>query len=254
MAIPKNNTADGDIPGVRLNRYLARAGIASRRECDRLIAGGMVSVNGRTVTSPGTRVLPSDSVSCFGETVKPLKPVTAVLNKPLGYETTMVQGPRRSIADLIQGLPKGTVPIGRLDVNTGGLLLLSGDGVLVHRLMHPSWEVEREYRLILDVEATAEVVRRFTEGAYIGRGERSVPRSVRRSGARSIDIVIATGRNKEVRRLAEACSVSLSRLERIRYGTIVLDGLARGSWRELSGRELKGLHELVRMDDTDLCP
>ncbi len=226
---------------------MARAGIASRRECDRIIARGVVFINGSRVTTAGARVLPGDSVRYQGEAVRPLDHVTAVLNKPIGYETTLAEGPRRTILDLIRDLPNGTVPVGRLDINTGGLLILSGDGVLVHRLTHPSWGVEREYRLHLQVEAAPELLKRLTKGAVIGRGETSVPLSVRKSGGRSIDVVLGTGRNREVRRLAEACSVPLSGLERIRYGSISIGTLPRGSLRILTKTELRGLRRLVKL-------
>jgi 23S rRNA pseudouridine2605 synthase len=235
--------------GWRLNRFLARAGIASRRACDLLIEDGAVRVNGRLVTSPGTRVDPGDKVSCMGETVVLPVPRTAVLNKPIGYETTMAAGEKRSISELILKLPfRGGVPVGRLDINTGGLLLVSSDGDLVHRLTHPRWMVDREYRLNLGTECTPELLDRLRRGALIGPGETSRPASVKPSGARGILIVLRTGRNREVRRLAEACGIPLAGLERIRYGTVRLDGLARGAWRMLEGGELLELRRLVGLE------
>lgn len=244
--IPEKESGDS---GWRLNRFLARAGIASRRACDKLIAEGSVSVNGRTVTAPGTRVDPGDRISCMGHAVTLPVPRTAVLNKPIGYETTLAAGDRRSIADLILKLPfRGGVPVGRLDINTGGLLLVSSDGDLVHRLTHPRWQVDREYRLTLGTDVTPEILEKLRKGALIGPGEHSRPVSVKPSGARGVVIVLRTGRNREVRRLAEACGLPLSGLERTRYGTVRLDGLARGAWRMLEGGELLELRRLVGLE------
>ncbi len=232
----------------RLNRYLARSGIAARRKCDELIQNGLVSVNSEIITIPGFKVSPADRVMCHGRRVKPLAFVTAVLNKPCGYETTLSPGTERSILQLIKGLPPGTVPVGRLDINTGGLLLLSNDGELVHRLTHPSWQVEREYRLLLKVPPSPETIKKLRKGTYLGRGEFSNPVSVKITGSKNINIVLHTGRNKEVRRLAEKSRLDLSRLERIRYGPVTLNGLERGSWRILRAEELKKLKAAV-----DLC-
>ncbi len=232
----------------RLNRFLARAGIASRRKCDELIQSGLVTVNDKTVIVPGFRVTSDDKVMCRGRRVKPLAFVTAVLNKPCGYETTLSPFSQRSVLQLIKGLPPGTVPVGRLDINTGGLLLLSNDGELIHRLTHPSWQIEREYRLLLKVPPSPEMIRKLRKGIYLGRGEHSNPVSVKITGKKNINIVLHTGRNKEVRRIAEKSRLDLSRLERIRYGPVTLNGLERGSWRILRAEELEKLKASVDLD------
>ncbi len=231
----------------RLNRYLARAGIASRRKSDVLIQGGQVSVNGKVVTVPGFRVSENDKVAFQGYPVK-LQPFrTAVLNKPHGFETTLSPDSKRSILELIRGLPPGTVPVGRLDINTGGLLLLSNDGELVNRLTHPSWEVEREYRVFLKKSPGPSALMSLRKGASIGRGEFSKPISVKSSGKGSINVVLRTGRNHEVRRLLEGCGIMLEGLERVRYGSVTLKGLQRGKWRLLDDAELRTLMKTVRL-------
>ena len=233
----------------RLNRYLARAGIASRRKCDLLITQGSVQVNGKTVTVPGYRVTDSDRVTYMGSLVErpPLR--TAVLNKPRGYETTMAEGSGRTVASLLRGLPPGTVPVGRLDINTGGLLLLSNDGSLANRLMHPSWEVEREYRAFLPAPPDESQLKRLRKGASIGPGQYSRPSSVRRSGDMSVNVVLHTGRNREVRRLFQACRIPLAGLERVRYGPVTLKGLKRGEYRLLTPAELSELRKAVGLPE-----
>jgi len=181
-----------------------------------------------------------------GERVSLPVPRTALLNKPIGYETTLAVDGKRSIAELIDDLPfRGGVPVGRLDINTGGLLLVSSDGDLVHRLTHPRWRVDREYRLSLRREITPGLEERLRKGASIGSGEFSRPVSVRKSGPSGVIIVLRTGRNHEVRRLAEACGADIKGLERIRYGTVKLEGLARGTWRILTEEETLELRRLV---------
>ncbi len=235
-------------PEYRLNRFLARAGIASRRKSDLLIQGGQVSVNGKIVTVPGYRVSGNDKVAYLGHPVK-LQPFrTAVLNKPHGFETTLSPDSRRSILMLITGLPPGTVPVGRLDINTGGLLLLSNDGELVNRLTHPSWEVEREYRVFLKNLPGPSALQSLRKGAVIGHREFSKPISVKSSGKNSINVVLRTGRNHEVRRLLEACGILLEGLERVRYASVTLKGLQRGKWRMLEDAELLDLMKTVKLD------
>ena len=232
----------------RLNRFLARSGIASRRKCDELIQNGLVSVNDKITTIPGFRVTSDDKVICQGRRVKPLPFVTAVLNKPCGYETTLSPDSQRSVLQLIKGLPPGTVPVGRLDINTGGLLLLSNDGELIYRLTHPSWQIEREYILLLKAPPAPDVIKKLRKGTHLGRGEYSNPVSVKITGKKNVSIVLHTGKNREVRRLAEKSQLELSRLERIRYGPITLNGLERGSWRILRKEELEKLKAVVDLD------
>ena len=236
-----------EINNYRLNRYLARAGIASRRKSDLLIQEGKISVNGKIITVPGFRVSEIDNVAYLGHPVK-LQPLrTAVLNKPHGFETTLSPDSKRSILGLLRGLPPGTVPVGRLDINTGGLLLLSNDGELVNRLTHPSWEVEREYRVFLKSQPGPSALQSLRKGASIGPGEFSKPISVKPSGKKSINVVLRTGRNHEVRRLLEARGIMLEGLERVRYGSVTLKGLQRGKWRLLEGAELRTLMKTVRL-------
>ena len=232
----------------RLNRFLARAGAASRRKSARLIMEGKVSVNGRVVESPGVRVTEEDRVELNGKPVELQPLTTAVLNKPLGYETTMVRGRLPAVVELMDGLPPGTVPVGRLDVNTGGLLLLSNEGRLVNRLTHPSWEVEREYIVSSRRNLTEKQLKSLAKGADIGSGDFSRPRKVKRTAPDMFSLTLHTGRNREVRRLCKACGIPLKELERVRYGPVVMRDLKRGSWRVLDEKELFELRKTVSLN------
>ncbi len=234
---------------MRLNRFLARAGTASRRKSDDLIRRGLVRVNGIPVTEPGFRVGINDRVTFRNKVIKLPPQVTAVLNKPVGYETTFAVGGKiRTVAELMVGMPPGVVPVGRLDVNTGGLLLLSNDGELVNRLTHPSWGVERKYVIRLASPPTREELLRMRKGAEIAPGEFSKPISVRRTGDRTIAVVLSTGRHREVRRLCSACGIRVFSLERTRYGPITLSGVKRGAYRILDRLELAALRKSAGLD------
>jgi len=197
---------------------------------------------------PGFRVSEGDRVMYLGRKVR-LKPlITVALNKPHGFETTLSPDSRRSILILMKGLPEGTVPVGRLDINTGGLLLLSNDGELVNRLTHPSWEVEREYRIFLSSPPGPGVLKSLRKGASIGPREFSKPLAVEFSGKKSVNVVLHTGRNREVRRMAEACGLKIEGLERVRYGPVTMHGIRRSEWRLLTDDELRALKRTVKLD------
>lgn len=233
--------------GMKLCRYLARAGVASRRRCEEEVSQGMITVNGILVTNPAARISAGDTVLRDGSAVVVPDLFAAVMNKPVGYETTMSPDASRPVSILSSGMPRGVSPVGRLDVRTGGLLLWSNDGELVYRLSHPRWKVEREYTLLSAVPLTREVISRLARGAFIEPGAFSKPLSVKRTGERSLSLVLTTGRNREVRRLSAICGLKLSGLERVRYGPVNLTGLERGSWRQLTDQEAAALCGLVRL-------
>ncbi len=236
--------------GMRLNRYLARAGIASRRNCDHGVQSGMVTVNGSLVTDPSNKLSAGDIVLWDGTAVTLPEMFIAIMNKPSGYETTMEEKKSsRPVTLLSGGMPRGCTPVGRLDVRTGGLLLWTNHGELVYRLTHPKWRIEREYRIITPVPVTPDMLKRLTKGGYIQPGVYSKPAVVARAGQKAISVVLKTGRNREVRKLSKACGVPMAGLERTRYGNIRLEeSLERGSWRELTPEETRGLLKLVRLD------
>jgi len=229
---------------VRLNAYLARAGVASRRAADELIKAGRVTVNGE----PGqlnTFVERGDRVEVDG------KPVTAqtlryvLLHKPAGTVTTArdPQG-RPTVVDLVD-VPERVVPVGRLDVDTTGALLLTNDGPLAHRLAHPRYGVEKVYEV--EVEGTPDdaALRALAEGVELEDG-RTAPAKVRRLGTWRIELSLHEGRNRQVKRMCAAVGHRVSRLHRSRYAGLALEGLRAGEWRELEPGEVARLQSLAR--------
>lgn len=234
--------------GMRLNRFIARSGISSRRNCDTGIKNGMVTVNGRLITNPAERISRGDLVLWDGASVTLPELFAAVMNKPAGFETTMNESANRPVSQLSVGMPRGSAPVGRLDIRTGGLLLWSNDGELVYRLTHPKWRIEREYSLILAKPPEREAVEKMRKGVYIAPREFSKPKSVEKTGPKTLSVVLTTGRNREVRRLSKFSGIPLIGLERIRYGPIRLDDVERGKWRALNGEEIASLCRAVRLN------
>lgn len=254
---------------VRLQRYLARAGVASRRHSEDLIAAGLVEVNGRVVTRPGTTIEPGrDRVTVRGRSVRAGFPeasgrpsVCIALHKPRGVLTTRVDpGGGRTVFDLVDEPPTGRlVYVGRLDRDTEGLLLLTSDGRLAHRLTHPRWEVERAY--VAEVRgdlAESRLLGAATRGIELEDGRtapfeaRVLERRGRGSKAwRRIELVLREGRKREVRRIIGVCGGEVERLVRTRYGTVTLGDLTPGASRRLSRAELELLRASVGLQPAD---
>jgi 23S rRNA pseudouridine2605 synthase len=229
---------------VRLNKYLADRGVGARRKCDDLIAQGRVSVNGRVVSEAGSKVEEDrDRVSVDGRPVGgKAQHVYYVLNKPVGVITTLDdEHGRRSVAEF---LPRGArvYPVGRLDADTSGLLLLTNDGELAHKLMHPRYGVQKVYRVRLAAEPRADQLRRLAQGVRFDKNLVSGPARVRRIDpgfdAIMIELIIHEGRFRQVRRMCEAVGLEVTGLHRVGYGPIRLGPLARGMFRELSEEEV----------------
>lgn len=233
--------------GTRLNRFLARAGVGSRRACDDLIKQGLVTINGRRPESIGVQVMPGDRVEYSGRRITLPEQAAYAWNKPIGVETSMADRSGRLKA-LLEKLSPGCVPVGRLDINTGGLLILTNDGDLTNRLTHPRWGIEREYVLTLSGDIPTGALQTLKKGVSIGPGPLCRPVAVNASGARRLSVVLTSGRYHEVRRMAQAAGLQLAALERVRFGPVVIGDLPRGEHRNLSRKEVQMLYALVGLE------
>ena len=231
------------MPGdVRLNAWLARAGVASRRAADGLIKAGRVTVNGE----PGqlnTFVAAGDVVRLDGEPLLTQRLAYVLLHKPRATVTTArdPQG-RPTVVELVD-LPERVVPVGRLDADTTGALLLTNDGQLAHRLAHPRYEVDKIYEADVEGEPSQETLERLEHGVELEDGP-TAPAGVRLLGPSRVELTIHEGRKHQVKRMLEAVGHPVLRLHRSRYGPLTLAGLAPGVWRELEPAEVDRLREL----------
>jgi 23S rRNA pseudouridine2605 synthase len=231
------------ISEMRLNAYLARAGIASRRGAEELIRAGRVRVNGEPA-GLATFVAAGDRVELDGRPVTPQALAYVLLHKPPGVVTTARDPHGRPTVVGLVGHPLRVVPVGRLDADTTGALLLTNDGPLAHRLAHPSYGVEKVYVAEVEGSPTAEMLRRLREGVELEDGRTAPARArVLRRGARTstLELVLHEGRKHQVKRMCEAVGLPVERLHRSSYAGIGLGGLAPGEWRELTRDEVERL-------------
>jgi 23S rRNA pseudouridine2605 synthase len=228
--------------GIRLQKFLSQAGTASRRHAEELIAAGRVSVNDVVVTEQGTRVHPSrDVVLVDGRRVRPADFEWYALHKPRGYLSTRhdPQG-RSTVYDLVPAELQRLFYVGRLDYDSEGLVLLTNDGDTAHRMLHPSFGVEREYEVELDRSADEALVSTLLQGVELDDGPARAE-AVRRIGVKGLRLTLREGRKREVRRMLAACGHDVRRLRRVRYGPVELGELEPGAWRKLAKRELAAL-------------
>jgi 23S rRNA pseudouridine2605 synthase len=228
---------------VRLNAYLARAGVASRRKADELIKAGRVTVNGE----PGrlnTFVAKHDRVELDGRPLARQPLAYVLLNKPAGVVTT-ARDPhgRPTVVELVSEYAARVVPVGRLDADTTGALLLTNDGELAHRLAHPRYEVEKVYEAEVEGEPSDEALRRLEQGIELDDG-RTASAHAKRLAPSLIELAIHEGRKHQVKRMLEAVGHPVRRLHRSRYAGLTLKGLGPGDSRELAGAEVERLRSL----------
>jgi len=241
--VPAN---DERIVPMRVARFLARAGVASRRGSENLITAGRVSVNDVVVTELGTRVDPRvDLVRVDGVEVRLGNPsVYLMLNKPRGYVTTMKdpQG-RPTVADLVPREPAGLFPVGRLDRDTTGLLLFTTDGELAHRLLHPRHHVDKTYVAVVEGRPAHHTLARLATGVGLedGRTAPARARLVDQGPPAVVELVIREGRKRQVRRMLEQVGHPVIELHRASFGPVSLGDLAPGQWRELTPEEIAAL-------------
>ena len=224
---------------MRLNAYLARAGIASRRGADDLIKEGRVKVN----DEPGelnTYVHHGDRVEVDGQPIAAQKLTYVLLHKPAGTVTTARDPQGRPTVVQLVDVPERVVPVGRLDADTTGALLLTNDGPLSHRLAHPRYGVEKVYEVQVEGEPEAAALRRLAEGVELDDG-RTAPAKVRLLGPSLLELTLHEGRKHQVKRMCEAVGHPVRRLHRSQYAGLTLEGLEPGRWRELEPSEVKRL-------------
>lgn len=235
--------------GTRLQKYLAQCGVAARRKCENLIAQGRVAVNGQIVTEMGTRVLPEDIVTVDGEVVCPEAQKHYILYyKPIGEVTTVSDpGGRATVMDRFEGFPARLFPVGRLDFDSEGLLLLTNDGALAQRMLHPGRQVDKGYLVRAGGDLSDKSIHALRQGVLLD-GRMTSPaqvRVIRRTGQETVlQLTIHEGRNRQVRRMIEAVGHPVFLLRRVRFGPLQLGGLARGKWRELTDEEIEALRTL----------
>jgi 23S rRNA pseudouridine2605 synthase len=242
---------NGSIAGaIRLQKYLSRAGAASRRRAEKLIRAGRVLVNGRVVVELGTRVDPAvDRVTLDGRAVELGPALWVALNKPRGFVTTRSdpQG-RPTIYDLLPPRLRGLFHVGRLDVDSEGLILLTNDGERAHRLLHPRFRVSRVYDVLVHGVPSDATLARLVQGIELDDGvarARSALRLGASDGRGRIRIQMAEGRKREVRRMLGAVGHRVLRLRRRSYGPVGLKGVKTGQWRELAPGEVTELARRV---------
>jgi pseudouridine synthase len=248
----KKSSKNSSNATLRLNKFIADAGICSRRQADEHIERGVVKVNGVVVTEQGTKVHLSDLVTVKGEPVNAEKHLTyIVLNKPKDYiTTTSDEKGRKTVMDLVP-IHERIYPIGRLDRHTTGVLLLTNDGDLAHRLMHPSYNVSRMYTAYLDKRLSLGDAHRVAKGVEITPedGEKYVSGecnvAIDPADSHSVLIELAEGKNREVRRIFETIGYEVERLDRKEYAGVTARGLRRGEYRHLTKIEVRTLERLV---------
>lgn len=231
--------------GVRLQKFLAQAGVASRRSSEQLIVDGRVTINGRPATELGVRVDPArDDVRVDGRRVRPAAPQWFALHKPRGFMSTRSDPEgRRTLYELVPASMRRLFHVGRLDYDSEGLVLLTNDGDTAHRLLHPRFGVDREYDVQLDRAIDDDALQQLRRGVHLDDGQARA-HTARRKGGNRVVLTLREGRKREVRRMFGELGYDVKRLRRVRYGPIRLHELPVGEWRALEPREIAALRRL----------
>jgi len=238
---------------MRLQKYMAMCGLASRRKCEEIIVQGRVCVNGEQVLQLGTVIDETSDVVTVDKKQIYLQqePVYIVLNKPMGVLTSVGDDRgRETIMDLLTDVPERVYPVGRLDYNSEGLLIVTNDGELAAKIMHPKGHLEKEYEVVIRGGVGDGALNELRSGIMLD-GVKTLPAKVflkrRNSDATHINIVITEGRNRQIRRMVEAVGHHVVHLKRIRIGNVLLGRLATGTWRFMNARELNELKSSLGM-------
>ena len=240
----KDDNIDLNAP-VRLNKFLANAGICSRRDADKYIQSGVITVNGNVVTELGTKVYRSDDIKFHDTPVRLEKKVYVLLNKPKGYVTTSEDPQnRKTVMELVKNAcPERIYPVGRLDRNTTGVLLLTNDGELASKLTHPKYLKKKIYHVFLDKSLTASDMYRISEGIMLDDGEIKADHIEYASmtDKKQVGIEIHSGKNRIVRRIFESLGYHVSKLDRVYFAGLTKKNVRRGDWRYLTEKEVNML-------------
>ena len=243
------SSADGKI---RLNRFLANAGICSRREADKIIVSGAVSINNEVVTELGTKVAPSDTVHYGGELIQGQKKQYVLLNKPKNYITTMDDPKNRlTVMELVSRACKERIyPVGRLDRATTGLLLFTNDGTMTKRLTHPSNQVRKVYQLNLDKNVSQKDLVALVEGVKLEDGISSADKAfyLPNMPKSSISLELHSGKNRIIRRMMETMGYKVTKLDRIEFAGLTKKNLPRGRFRHLTENEVGLLYRVCGLN------
>lgn len=227
---------------VRLNRFIANSGVCSRREADTLIQAGVVTVNGEVVTELGTKVnIHDDDIRFNGERLKGEEKVYLIMNKPKGYVTTASDPhAEKTVIDLLKGCSSRVYPVGRLDKNTTGVLLLTNDGEIAERLTHPSYDKKKIYQVSLDKELSEEDYHKILEGISLTDGDIKADELefIDANDRRKIGIEIHSGKNRIVRRIFDSLGYTVKALDRVYFAGLTKKGLKKGEWRYLTEGEI----------------
>jgi 23S rRNA pseudouridine2605 synthase len=234
---------------MRLNKYLAVCGVASRRQADRLIAEGRVSINDTIINEMGVRVEPGDIVLVDGEPIEAPQSYTVIaMHKPPGYLCTR-EDPfgRPTVYDLLPPELQNLPYVGRLDLQSRGLLLFTDDGELAFRLTHPSYDIPRQYAVWLDRDLSSADMQAIENGLELEDGEQLREAKVKKK-SKHAEITLQEGKNREIRRMMSTLGYEIRDLKRFAYAGIHIDGLGRGKWRKLNEEELGELYAWVDLE------
>lgn len=236
---------------MRLQKFLANAGIASRRKCEEYIAAGRVEVNGKTIREPGFLVDPAmDEIKYMSRIIKlPDEKIYIMLNKPAGCVSTCSdEKGRETVMRYVKDIPERLYPVGRLDFNSEGLLLMTNDGELANRLTHPKHNVPKKYLTVTDCEITEDDIKKLSGGVIIDKGYKTAPATfvlLNSSPERSeVLCVITEGKNRQIRKMFEAIGKNVKYLKRVSVGDLKLGNLKKGTYRYLSPEEVERLKKL----------
>jgi len=242
---------------MRLNRFLAHCGVSSRRKCDEIIFSGQVKVNGITVNTPGFTVNPEkDSVTVGGKIIIPESKVYIALNKPANVLSTLKDDfGRKIITDLLKDVKMRVYPVGRLDYDVSGIILLTNDGELANRLIHPKYKVTKTYIAKIKGNIKKSELKKLEKGVFLDDGKKTLPakcKLIKQDDEFSIvELQIREGRKRQVKKMFESVKHPVIELKRIKFATVGLNDLKEGQWRYLTQKEVKKLYEITNLYKKD---